>query len=156
MKETIKPMVVPFEIAKLLKEVGYDEKIAEFWAYADPWTAKSGVRKGGKYKITMEVMLRIPIVKWESTNVSFAKAFKLSDKHPAISVPSYNMVQMEGVSHNELHSVKKQYPWFAPFIDNWKELSLLFEEEMDGRLFNRIRHFCNEADAMRFKYCISL
>lgn len=29
-KQTIKPKVVPFEIAKLLKEVGYDEKIAEF------------------------------------------------------------------------------------------------------------------------------
>lgn len=38
-KQTIKPKVVPFEIAKLLKEVGYDEKIAEFWAYASPWTA---------------------------------------------------------------------------------------------------------------------
>ena len=25
-KQTIKPKVVPFEIAKLLKEVGYDEK----------------------------------------------------------------------------------------------------------------------------------
>lgn len=37
-KQTIKPKVVPFEIAKLLKEVGYDEKIAEFWAYASPWT----------------------------------------------------------------------------------------------------------------------
>lgn len=48
-KQTIKPKVVPFEIAKLLKEVGYDEKIAEFWAYASPWTAKGGVRKGGKY-----------------------------------------------------------------------------------------------------------
>ena len=39
-KQTIKPKVVPFEIAKLLKEVGYDEKIAEFWAYASPWTAR--------------------------------------------------------------------------------------------------------------------
>lgn len=39
-KQTIKPKVVPFEIAKLLKEVGYDEKIAEFWAYASPWTSK--------------------------------------------------------------------------------------------------------------------
>ena len=35
-KQTIKPKVVPFEIAKLLKEVGYDEKIAEFWAYVRP------------------------------------------------------------------------------------------------------------------------
>lgn len=26
-KQTIKPKVVPFEIAKLLKEVGYDEKV---------------------------------------------------------------------------------------------------------------------------------
>lgn len=42
-KQTIKPKVVPFEIAKLLKEVGYDEKIAEFWAYASPWTAKGGI-----------------------------------------------------------------------------------------------------------------
>lgn len=47
-KQTVKPKVVPFEIAKLLKEVGYDEKIAEFWAYASPWTAKGGIRKGGK------------------------------------------------------------------------------------------------------------
>lgn len=44
-KQTIKPKVVPFEIVKLLKEVGYDEKIAEFWAYASPWTAKGGIRK---------------------------------------------------------------------------------------------------------------
>lgn len=36
MKETVKAKVVPFKIAKLLKEVGYDEKIDEFWAYSTP------------------------------------------------------------------------------------------------------------------------
>ena len=56
-KQTIKPKVVPFEIAKLLKEVGYDEKIAEFWAYASPWTAKGGVRKGNIVSIMAVILL---------------------------------------------------------------------------------------------------
>lgn len=92
MKETIKPKVVPFEIAKLLKECGYDEKIAEFWAYSEPWTAKGGIRKGGKYSNHYGSYVAYSNSEWESTNVSFAKAFKLSDKHPAISAPSYDMV----------------------------------------------------------------
>ena len=92
MKETIKPKVVPFEIAKLLKEAGYDDKIAEFWAYAEPWTAKGGIRKGGKYSNHYGSYVAYSNSEWEISTISFAKAFKLSDKHPAISAPSYDMV----------------------------------------------------------------
>jgi hypothetical protein len=42
----------------------------------------------------------------------------------------YDMVEYGHVTLDELQVVKKQYSWFAPFVDNWKELSLLFEEEL--------------------------
>lgn len=91
-KQTIKPKVVPFEIAKLLKEVGYDEKIAEFWAYALPWTAKGGIRKGGKYSEHYGSYIAYSNSEWEKSNIEFSAALKLSSKHPAISAPSYDMV----------------------------------------------------------------
>lgn len=70
-KQTIKPKVVPFEIAKLLKEVGYDEKIAEFWAYASPWTAKGGIRKGGNIMSITAVILLTPIPSGRNPILSF-------------------------------------------------------------------------------------
>lgn len=91
-KQTIKPKVVPFEIAKLLKEVGYDEKIAEFWAYASPWTAKGGIRKGGKYSEHYGSYIAYSNSEWEKSNIEFSAALKLNSKHPAISAPSYDMV----------------------------------------------------------------
>lgn len=91
-KQTIKPKVVPFEIAKLLKEVGYDEKIAEFWAYASPWTAKGGIRKGGKYNEHYGSYIAYSNSEWEKSNIEFSAALKLNSKHPAISAPSYDMV----------------------------------------------------------------
>lgn len=91
-RHTVKPKVVPFEIAKLLKEVGYDEKIAEFWAYASPWTAKGGIRKGGKYSEHYGSYIAYSNSEWEKSNIEFSAALKLSSKHPAISAPSYDMV----------------------------------------------------------------
>lgn len=91
-RQTVKPKVVPFEIAKLLKEVGYDEKIAEFWAYASPWTAKGGIRKGGKYSEHYGSYIAYSNSEWEKSNIEFSAALKLSSKHPAISAPSYDMV----------------------------------------------------------------
>ena len=91
-RQTIKPKVVPFEIAKLLKEVGYDEKIAEFWAYASPWTAKGGSRKGGKYSEHYGSYVAYSNSEWEKSNIEFSAALKLNSKHPAISAPSYDMV----------------------------------------------------------------
>ena len=38
----------------------------------------------------------------------------------------YDMVEYGHVTLDELQVVKKQYSWFAPFVDNWKELSLYF------------------------------
>ena len=90
-KQTIKPKVVPFEIAKFLKEVGYDEKIAEFWAYASPWTAKGGVRKGGKYSEHYGSYIAYSNSEWEKSNIEFSAALKLNSKHPAISAPSYDI-----------------------------------------------------------------
>ena len=150
-KQTIKPKVVPFEIAKLLKEVGYDEKIAEFWAYASPWTAKGGIRKGGKYNEHYGSYIAYSNSEWEKSNIEFSAALKLNSKHPAISAPSYDMVEYGHVTLDELQVVKKQYPWFAPVVDNWKELSLLFEEELDKRLYIRIRQLCKESYAIRYE-----
>ena len=63
----------------------------------------------------------------------------------------YDMVEYGQVTLNELQVVKKQYPWFSPIVDNWKELSLLYEEELDKRLYMRIRQLCKESDAIRYK-----
>ena len=61
------------------------------------------------------------------------------------------MVEYGQVTLDELQIVKNRYPWFAPFVDNWKELSLLFEEELDKRLYMRIRQLCEESDALRYE-----
>lgn len=66
-------------------------------------------------------------------------------------VRCYDMVRMGNVTIKDLQVVKKQYPWFAPFVDNWKELSLLYEEELDGRLYGRIRELNKEADTLRYE-----
>jgi regulator of protease activity HflC (stomatin/prohibitin superfamily) len=63
----------------------------------------------------------------------------------------YDMVEYGHVTLDELQVVKKQYPWFAPVVDNWKELSLLFEEELDKRLYMRIRQLCEESDIIRYE-----
>lgn len=63
----------------------------------------------------------------------------------------YDMVEYGHVTLDELQVVKKQYPWFAPVVDNWKELSLLFEEELDKRLYIRIRQLCKESYAIRYE-----
>ena len=63
----------------------------------------------------------------------------------------YDMVEYGHVTLDELQIVKKQYPWFAPFVDNWEELSILFEEELDKRLYIRIRQLCKESDSIRYE-----
>lgn len=68
----------------------------------------------------------------------------------------YDMVEYGQVTLDELQIVKNQYPWFAPFVDNWKELSLLFEEELDKRLYMRIRQLNEESDAIRYSSSGSL
>lgn len=62
----------------------------------------------------------------------------------------YDMVTFAKVSLEELQVVKKQYPWFAPIIDNWRELSLLYEEEIDGRLYGRIHQLRKESERIRY------
>lgn len=62
----------------------------------------------------------------------------------------YNMVSFGKVLESELQKVKEKYPWFAPFVDNWRELSLLFEEEIDGRLYGRIRQLGRESESIRY------
>lgn len=47
MKETIKTRVVPSDIAKLLKDIGYDEKINENYTYTHPWVKKGCVNVVG-------------------------------------------------------------------------------------------------------------
>ena len=61
------------------------------------------------------------------------------------------MVEYGHVTLDELQAVKELYPWFAPFVDNWKELSLLFEEELDKRLYMRIRQLREESDIIRYE-----
>lgn len=63
----------------------------------------------------------------------------------------YDMVEYGHITLDDLQIVKKQYPWFAPFVDNWKELSILFEEELDKRLYIRIRQLCKESDSIRYE-----
>ena len=63
----------------------------------------------------------------------------------------YDMVEYGHITLDELQIVKKQYPWFAPFVDNWGELSILFEEELDKRLYIRIRQLCKESDSIRYE-----
>ena len=63
----------------------------------------------------------------------------------------YDMVEYGHITLDELQIVKKQYPWFAHFVDNWEELSILFEEELDKRLYIRIRQLCKESDSIRYE-----
>lgn len=63
----------------------------------------------------------------------------------------YDMVEYGHVTLDDLQIVKKQYPWFVPFVDNWEELSILFEEELDKRLYIRIRQLCKESDSIRYE-----
>lgn len=63
----------------------------------------------------------------------------------------YDMVEYGHVTLDDLQIVKKQYPWFVPFVDNWEELSLLFEEELGKRLYIRILQLCKESDAIRYE-----
>ena len=63
----------------------------------------------------------------------------------------YDMVEYGHVTLDDLQIVKKQYPWFASFVDNWEELSILFEEELDKRLYIRIRQLCKESDSIRYE-----
>lgn len=39
----------------------------------------------------------------------------------------YDMVEYGHVTLDELQVVKKQYPWFAPVVDNWKEIMDILE-----------------------------
>lgn len=63
----------------------------------------------------------------------------------------YDMVEYGHVTLDDLQIVKKQYPWFVPFVDNWGELSILFEEELDKLLYIRIRQLCKESDFIRYE-----
>lgn len=122
MKETVKARVVPFKIAKLLKEVGYDEKIDEFWAYCTPWTAKGGARMGGKYNSHYASYVAYSNSEWEKNEVAFADAFKLSSKHPAISAPSYDMavdwvLEHLGVYVGARLDSNKAYYWAMTHIE---------------------------------------
>lgn len=63
----------------------------------------------------------------------------------------YDLVVFGEVSLEELQEVKKKYPWYAPIVDNWKELAFLYEEEIDGRLYGRISQLCKEADSIRYE-----
>lgn len=63
----------------------------------------------------------------------------------------YDMVEYGHVTLDDLQIVKKQYPWFIPFVDNWEELSILFEEELDKLLYIRIRQLCKESDSIRYE-----
>ena len=92
MKETITEKVVPFEIAKQLKKLGYDDKINENYTYTHPWVAKGGIRVGGKYKDHYRSCTAYSNSEWETNMSEFAKALRFDGKHPPISAPSYDMV----------------------------------------------------------------
>lgn len=74
--------VVPFEIAKLLKKMGYDERIREHWLYTS----------GGKYPSHYGACVHLSNTEWERKLNEFAKAQLFSGKYPPISAPSYDMV----------------------------------------------------------------
>lgn len=92
MKETIIEKVVPFEIAKQLKILGYDEKINENYTYTHPWVAKGGIKVGGKYKDHYRSHVAYSNSEWETNMSEFAKVLRFDGKHPPIAAPSYNMV----------------------------------------------------------------
>lgn len=68
----------------------------------------------------------------------------------------HHLVEYARVTMSDLREVKRQYPWFAPFVDNWRELSLLFEEELDGRLYGNIRQLVKESEEIRSKKGIKI
>lgn len=74
--------VVPFEIAKLLKKMGYDERIREHWLHSS----------GGKYPSHHGAYVHLSNTEWETKLNEFAKAQLFSGKYPPISAPSYGMV----------------------------------------------------------------
>lgn len=74
--------VVSFEIAKLLKKMGYDERIREHWLYTS----------GGKYPSHHGACVHLSNTEWEEKLNEFAKAQLFSGKYPPISAPSYGMV----------------------------------------------------------------
>lgn len=142
MKEVVKARVVPFEVAKLLKEVGFDEKIDEFWAYSTPWTAEGGVRMGGKYNSHYGSYVAYSNSEWEKNEVAFAEAFKLSSKHPAISAPSYDMavdwvLEHLGVYVEAKLDLNKEYFWAMTHLEPF------------GTLFhNGGKHYTSRYEAM--------
>lgn len=92
MKETITEKVVPFEIAKQLKKLGYDEKINENYTYTHPWVAKGGIKVGGEYKDHYRSYIAYSNTEWDTNMSEFAKTLRFDGRRPPISAPSYDMV----------------------------------------------------------------
>lgn len=107
MKETIKTRVVPFEIAKLLKDMGYDEKINENYTYTHPWVKNGGINVVGGYKEHYWSSTAYSNTEWETNMSAFAKALRFDGKHPPISAPSYAMV---------VDWLLKEYDYFVQVI----------------------------------------
>lgn len=74
--------VVPFEIAKLLKKMGYDERIREHWLHTS----------GGLYPSHYGAFVHLSNTEWEERINEFAKIHRFDSRHPPISAPSYGMV----------------------------------------------------------------
>lgn len=74
--------VVPFELAKLLRDIGYDERIREHWQHS----------YGGKYTSHYGAFVHLSNTEWKERLNEFAKAQRFDGRHPPISAPSYAMV----------------------------------------------------------------
>lgn len=58
------------------------------------------------------------------------------------------LVQDYNITKEQLEKVKIPFPWFAPIIDNWNELVLLYNMR-SGMLYDRLqklRHECMKID----------
>lgn len=65
----------------------------------------------------------------------------------------YNMVKFGEVSEKELEKVSERFPWYSPYIKNWKALCFLFEKDdkFDFRVFICKLH--DESDRIKHEMC---
>ena len=150
MKETIKTRVVPSDIAKLLKNIGYDEKINENYTYTHPWVKKGCVNVVGGYKEHYWSCTAYSNTEWETNMSAFAKALRFDGRHPPISAPSYAMV---------VDWLLKEYDYFVQVVRTGRNeyrfevVSFCVEE---GLRYSNNRTYTDRYSAMdvAFKYIL--
>lgn len=132
--------VVPFELARLLRDMGYDERIREHWQHT----------YGGCYPSHYGAFVHLSNTEWKERTNEFAKALRFDGKHPPISAPSYAMV---------VDWLLKEYDYFVQVVRTGRNeyrfevVSFCVEE---GLRYSNNRKYTDRYSAMdvAFKYIL--